>query len=166
MEVILSQRGGQKLCLDGYMYVRKLQKRDWIRWQCVIQRSAHCKGAVTTDLNVAEVRSRMEHSHEPDRVAVGGQKLRGRMKATARATRSKPGQILAQGLQDASEETRDGLDSWSLSNVTFGVKDGLCSQRNPRCSLGLYSRMNGGPLVARMLCCFYSMTVDQILPTE
>ncbi|KAL8574940.1 hypothetical protein ACOMHN_052105 [Nucella lapillus] len=44
MEVILSQRGGQKLCLDGYMYVRKLQKRDWIRWQCVIQRSAHCKG--------------------------------------------------------------------------------------------------------------------------
>ncbi|KAL8610249.1 hypothetical protein ACOMHN_038944 [Nucella lapillus] len=37
------------------------------------------------------------------------QKLRGRMKATARATRSKPGQILAQGLQDASEETRDGF---------------------------------------------------------
>ncbi|KAL8570351.1 hypothetical protein ACOMHN_035769 [Nucella lapillus] len=111
MEVILSQRGGQKLCLDGYMYVQKLLKRDWIRWQCVhvIQRSVHCKGAVTTDLNVAEVRSRMEHSHEPDRAAVGVQKLRGRMKATARATRSKPSQILAQGLQDASEETRDGF---------------------------------------------------------
>ncbi|KAL8587591.1 hypothetical protein ACOMHN_045280 [Nucella lapillus] len=58
---------------------------------------------------VAEVRSRMEHSHEPDRAAVGVQKLRGRMKATARATRSKPGHILAQGLQDASEETRDGF---------------------------------------------------------
>ncbi|KAL8621813.1 hypothetical protein ACOMHN_016299 [Nucella lapillus] len=109
MEVILTQRSGQKLCLDGYMYVRKLQKRDWIRWQCVIQRSAHCKGAVTTDLNVAEVQSRMEHSHEPDRAAVGVQKLRGRMKATARATRSKPSQILAQGLQDGSEETRDGF---------------------------------------------------------
>ncbi|KAL8618277.1 hypothetical protein ACOMHN_000177 [Nucella lapillus] len=51
----------------------------------------------------------MEHSHEPDRAAVGVQKLRGRMKATARATRSKPGQILAQGLQDALEETRDGF---------------------------------------------------------
>ncbi|KAL8613974.1 hypothetical protein ACOMHN_023209 [Nucella lapillus] len=51
----------------------------------------------------------MEHSHEPDRAAVGVQKLRGRMKATARATRSKPGHILAQGLQDASEETRDGF---------------------------------------------------------
>ena len=52
MEVIKTDRGGKKLCLNGHMYVKKIAKKDWIRWQCVKQRSG-CKGAVSTDEDVS-----------------------------------------------------------------------------------------------------------------
>ena len=53
MEVIRNNKGGQKLCLHGYMYVKKKSKNDWIRWQCSQQTSLKCKGAITTDANVS-----------------------------------------------------------------------------------------------------------------
>ena len=52
MEVIKTNKGGKKLCLNGHMYVKKIAKKDWIRWQCVKQRSG-CKRAVSTDQDVS-----------------------------------------------------------------------------------------------------------------
>jgi len=40
MEIIKSNRGGDKLCVDGYVYVKKKSQNNWIRWQCHNQRSA------------------------------------------------------------------------------------------------------------------------------
>jgi len=34
MEIVKSNRGGGKLSLDGYMYVKKRTYKNWIRWHC------------------------------------------------------------------------------------------------------------------------------------
>ena len=49
MEFIHSSRGGQKLCLDGYMYTKQVTRKERVRWWCV-KRVTNCKGAVSTSL--------------------------------------------------------------------------------------------------------------------
>ena len=49
MEIISSTNGFDKLCLDGQMYVRKIGKNGWIRWECCMRRREVCTQAMTTD---------------------------------------------------------------------------------------------------------------------
>ncbi|XP_076064290.1 uncharacterized protein LOC143038663 isoform X1 [Oratosquilla oratoria] len=109
MELIALTRGGTKLCLEGHMYVKKIAKKDWIRWQCVKQRSIGCKGAVTTDQNVKEVRSLTIHSHPADKVAVEVATVRSTLRDTAKVSKARPMQILSQALLDASNEVRANI---------------------------------------------------------
>ena len=47
MEILRTNRGGTKLHLEGYLYVRKRDLADGgIRWQCEKQRSESCSGAI------------------------------------------------------------------------------------------------------------------------
>jgi len=62
MEIIKSNRGGDKLCVDDYVYVKKKSQKNWIRWQCQHQRSAGCKGGVSTDANYDNPRSLLKLS--------------------------------------------------------------------------------------------------------
>jgi len=52
MEFIETCRGGKKICLNGYMYVRQANKTNRIRWQCSNKDAYDCKGALTTSLQV------------------------------------------------------------------------------------------------------------------
>jgi len=52
MEIIRNNKGGDKLCLNGYMYVKKATKKNRVRWQCSMRDSKACKGAATTSLEV------------------------------------------------------------------------------------------------------------------
>ena len=49
MEIISSTQGFDKICLEGHMYVRKIAKNGWIRWECSMRRRDGCTGAMTTD---------------------------------------------------------------------------------------------------------------------
>lgn len=109
MEIIKSNKGGAKLCLDGYMYLKKRSYNNWIRWQCNQQRTAGCKGALTTDDNYENPRSFVNHNHPADRTGVEVTKLRTTMKAVAKRSRSRPNQILTQALLEASEEVRANI---------------------------------------------------------
>jgi len=46
MEFIETCRGGKKICLNGYMYVKKANKTNRIRWQCSNKDAYDCKGAM------------------------------------------------------------------------------------------------------------------------
>ena len=52
MEVITSNKGGQKILLNGYMYTKKVTRLTGIWWSCVCARTLGCKGTVITSLVV------------------------------------------------------------------------------------------------------------------
>jgi len=106
MEIIKSNRGGDKLCVDGYMYVKKRSHKNWIRWQCQHQRSSGCKGALSTDANYDNLRSHIRHNHAADRTGVEVTKLRATMKAQAKQSTSRPHQILTQSLVQTTDDVR------------------------------------------------------------
>ena len=51
MEIIKTSHGKDKICLDGHMYVQKLSRKEWIRWECVKRRREGCKASFTTDID-------------------------------------------------------------------------------------------------------------------
>ena len=51
MEVITSNKGGQKLILNGFIYTKQITKPRNIRWRCV-QRTTDCKATLTTTLDL------------------------------------------------------------------------------------------------------------------
>lgn len=57
MELIRNNKGGLKLCLDGYMYIKKYTKVTTKRWQCSQKDARDCTGAVVTDLEVSRAYS-------------------------------------------------------------------------------------------------------------
>lgn len=104
MEIIKTNRGSDKLCLDGYMYVKKRTYNNWIRWQCTQQRSSGCKGGLTTDDSYANPRSQVNHNHPADRTGVEVIRLRTTMKAQAKNSSISPGQLLNQALLQSTAE--------------------------------------------------------------
>lgn len=55
MEVIKSNKGGDKLCYDGYMYTKKSKSKNFYRWICVSRTGKSCPGALSTDINVSGI---------------------------------------------------------------------------------------------------------------
>ena len=53
MEVIKNNKGGVKICLDGYMYTKKSTKASKIQWECSQKRSKQCKAVFFTSLDVS-----------------------------------------------------------------------------------------------------------------
>lgn len=52
MEIIESNKGGRKLCFEGYMYTQKLNRGTTIRWQCARKTYFNCLGAISTNTQV------------------------------------------------------------------------------------------------------------------
>ena len=75
MEIIKTNKGGAKFCLDGYMYLKKRSYNNWIRWQCNQQRTAGCKDALTTDDNNENPRSFVNYNHPAGRTGFEAKKL-------------------------------------------------------------------------------------------
>ena len=65
MEAITSNKGGQKLCLDGFMYIKQWQRRN-IRWRCAQRSKFGCKGALGTTLDLQNPHVLHDHNHNPD----------------------------------------------------------------------------------------------------
>ena len=79
MEVITSNKGGQKLILGGFMYTKQLTQPRKIRWRCV-KRTTNCKASLTTTLDSS----------------VSAVKCRAQMKQQAKQSSEKTSQIYTQ----------------------------------------------------------------------
>ncbi|CAM1320465.1 Uncharacterised protein r2_g2881 [Pycnogonum litorale] len=97
MEVIVSKKGGRKVCYQGHMYTLHAERQDGIWWKCVKRSSARCRGSLKTDLLCTNVidGAATPHSHDPQPVQIRASKVHYTMKERAKVTAEAPGQIFA-----------------------------------------------------------------------
>ncbi|KAG1667386.1 hypothetical protein GQR58_018489 [Nymphon striatum] len=117
IEAIQTTRGGIKLCHEGHMYTKKLQRQAKVWWACV-RRSDGCKGSLSTDLARENPRPGQAHDHPHDNDGIEVTKERDVMKRRARDTRDKPSQIVTETTADFE---------WFLSHNPFEVGPELIS---------------------------------------
>ena len=95
MEVIQSNKGGAKICFNGYMYTKQIQRGNKIRWRCV-KRANDCTGILLTTADVEKPSLLKEHNRAPDPTMIEVKKRLNEMKRKAVDTHEKPSQIFAQ----------------------------------------------------------------------
>jgi len=61
MELINSNKGGLKICLNGYMYVIKYKGKEIILWRCVKSNSLKCPAICQTTLDYSNPRIAKQH---------------------------------------------------------------------------------------------------------
>ena len=106
MEVIRSNKGGQKILLDGYMYTKKSTRKACIWWNCVCSRTLQCKGSLKTSLTVEDPEIGATHNHDPSPATTEVAKAKDNMKQLAAVTREKPAQLVTRTLTDITEDAR------------------------------------------------------------
>lgn len=109
MELITSNKGGQKLIFAGYMYTCQHDRPSGKRWQCV-ERSTKCKGAVRT-LGLGNPEIIEIHNHEASEEKVAVQKARATMKRCAEVGIGKPAQIYSRVHATLTDDARIALPS-------------------------------------------------------
>ena len=71
MNVIVSNKGGRKLCYAGYMYTVKATTANSTRWECSTRKSTRCGGFLRTDINdINSILSAGPHNHPPNNIDV------------------------------------------------------------------------------------------------
>ena len=120
MEVIKNQKGGQKVCFDGYMYNKHISKETYIRWRCTKHNSG-CKGILRTTSNIESLVVISKHNPQGDQRNVDVAKVRVDMKERASRPEGKPCQIIARSTVNVP------LDSLALlpDNKTLNVVNDL-----------------------------------------
>ena len=96
MEIIPSNRGGSKLCYQGYMYTKHATRKTNQWWKCVKRSSTGCRGSLSTTLQNENPVPGQPHNHAPSDTSIKYSKTRNAMKDLATNTRDKPSQIFAQ----------------------------------------------------------------------
>ena len=108
MEVISSNKGGQKVILDGFMYTKQVTKPNNIRWRCV-QRGTDCKGTLVTTLDLRNPQIGNRRNHDASEAKISAAKSRLRMKEQAKNSFDKPCQIFSQVAAEIDVEARTEL---------------------------------------------------------
>ena len=108
MEVITSNKGGQKLILNGFIYTKQITKPRNIRWRCV-QRTTDCKATLTTTLDLDDPKLVTAHNHDPSDTKVAAVKCRSEMKQQAKQSFDKPSQIMTQAMSQIDVAARVDL---------------------------------------------------------
>lgn len=114
MEFTTTKRGGQKLCLEGYMYIKKgnAKKINQITWRCVKRDPpVRCPSTLHTTKNNEKPEIKLAHNHPPDETSVRVTKCRSDMKARAETTRDKPNQIFTFATAQAPDDVEAHLPS-------------------------------------------------------
>ena len=83
MEIIQSNRGGSKLCFEGYIYTKHALRKTKQWWKCTLRSSAGCRGSVHTDLQFDNPTLGQPHNHPPDETTIHLAKTRNAMKSKA-----------------------------------------------------------------------------------
>lgn len=106
MEIIKNNKGGSKLCVEGYLYTKKSSNSTRIHWECSQRNAFSCKGCALTDLEVKQLLSVTEHSHDPDPNKVKAAKVKNTIKTVALTNRVRPAHIVADAICQQPIEVR------------------------------------------------------------
>jgi len=105
MEIISTNQGKQKVCLDGFMYTKQITSKTQIRWQCV-KRNNHCKGVISTSLDLSQVIKTKPHNHDANQMEVAVAKTKVDMKHLAANTRERPATMVSAKLAELPAAAR------------------------------------------------------------
>ena len=106
MEIIPSNRGGSKLCYQGYMYTKHATRKTNQWWKCVKRSSIGCRGNLSTTLQNENPVPGQPHNHAPSETSIKYSKTRKAMKDLATNTRDKPSQIFAQVVSQCDDNVQ------------------------------------------------------------
>ena len=106
MESIPSNRGGSKLCYQGYMYTKHATRKTNQWWTCVKRSSTGCRGSLSTTLQNENRVPGQPHNHAPSDTRSKYSKARNAMKDLATNTRDKPSQIFAQVVSQCDDNVQ------------------------------------------------------------
>ncbi|XP_068204568.1 uncharacterized protein [Palaemon carinicauda] len=106
MEVIRNNKGGEKLCYNGYIYTKKSASKTTKRWECSRRSALNCNGIITTNLEVSAIISSKDHNHELDEGSVEAAKMHTTLYQQAKSTRGNTSRIVADSLESMTQEGR------------------------------------------------------------
>ncbi|XP_068211688.1 uncharacterized protein pre-mod(mdg4)-O [Palaemon carinicauda] len=101
-----SNKGREKMCVNGYMYTRHSTTNNYRHWRCT-KRGSGCKGRLRTPVDTLEDPVSVNvHNHQPNEIEVQVTVARVSMKRRATETRDKPSNIYQGVLQELDGMTR------------------------------------------------------------
>ena len=109
MEILKSNKGGSKLCFEGYMYTRHALRKTKQWWKCTMKSSRGCRGSLSTDLQHNNPVPGQPHNHSPEESSVNLTRLRNNMQEKALSTRNAPSQIVAECVSTTSNAVKSML---------------------------------------------------------
>lgn len=104
MEIIVSNRGQNKIAYNGFIYRKDKATQTTIAWRCEVK---GCKGRLSTSLEYEKDRNctdKGEHFHAPDPVKVGMDKVKEKVCKTAVTTHDPPRRILQDAIAGVPNE--------------------------------------------------------------
>ena len=106
MEVIRNNKGGEKLSYKGYMYTKKSSSATTKRWECSRRSAFGCNGKITTNLEMSDIISSIEHNHERDEGLLEVAKMHITLSQEAKSTRGNTSRLVADSLESMTQEGR------------------------------------------------------------
>lgn len=98
MDITQSNKGGNKICFEGYMYTRSCTRKKKIWWKCSEKGSRDCRGSLSTTPDLDNPEPGLPHNHAADHINVTYTKCRNLMRQQAASSLDKPSQIFAQAV--------------------------------------------------------------------
>ena len=109
MDIIQSNKGGSKLCFEGYIYTKHALRKTKQWWKCTLKSSTGCRGSLHTDLQHENETPGQPHNHPPDDTSIRLAKARQEMKTKATTTHDRPSQIFAETVSNCSNAVKARL---------------------------------------------------------
>lgn len=107
MEIITSDKGNYKICLNGHMYTLKDKETTSLKWKCVKASSLQCNAILETDKNMCYPYLRLNHCHKADSDKVV--KCMNEMKMLGKTSKSNPVEVLAQGVSKINNAVKSKM---------------------------------------------------------
>uniref|UniRef100_A0A2R5L4T5 FLYWCH-type domain-containing protein n=1 Tax=Ornithodoros turicata TaxID=34597 RepID=A0A2R5L4T5_9ACAR len=107
MEFITSNKGREKMCVDGYVYTKHKAVVSGVRWRCV-RRMKGCKGALICE-TTGKLRVSVAHIHPPNASDINVAKARSTMRELAMSTTENPAAIVARAVSRLTPEEKVSL---------------------------------------------------------
>ncbi|CAI6359559.1 unnamed protein product [Macrosiphum euphorbiae] len=122
MEIINSNKNNNKLCYEGYMYVRKHTGKSRIAWRCSKATMLKCPGTIYTNIEkskILEIETSHIITHRPNTNEVKVSKCYNEMKIQAKTTKTNPAHIFGEcvaKLDDKSQMPPEKIVKRTLRN--------------------------------------------------
>jgi hypothetical protein len=106
-EIVISQKGNDKINVCGYLLVKEQARNDAYYWSCEKKRTLSCKGRAITRFSsgLHYLQKHTEHNHSPQATDGNVANTVARIKQQARETIELPIQIIQRNIANISEDT-------------------------------------------------------------